>query len=308
MQKKRRLYKDLIQRDKTVYKLTKKKDSIKQKKFDYVDEENEIIRREQFFKQRPFLSESLADCPEGRIFLIIESAPKVHSQPLPSFEFKSIELSQLPHELEEKVKNDQSLKIIDCAIWPKRKTIMLENKSFDVQEQSGYYFQNPQIQLSKNTMHNLPMFSYKRHNETIQPVEIKEEIVEEIMPEFDNFNICKNYSKIYEIPVQEIEEETPNKAELEFQNNYMFDYVDRTPKDMAIQTETPILNPPSEKSVESELAKSKDSHLYKSNCLTLLIRKELFTPNHQTLMTIFMSTKTSKKTQLSGFAIAKNST
>jgi hypothetical protein len=61
------LYKELIQRDRTVYKLSKKKNSIKDKKFDFIDEEREILRRDKFANQRKFLSDTLQGDSEGII-------------------------------------------------------------------------------------------------------------------------------------------------------------------------------------------------------------------------------------------------
>ena len=64
-QKKKRLYKELMQRDKTVYKLSKKKSLINEKKFDFIDEEKEILRRDQFVNQRQFLSDTLNGNSQG---------------------------------------------------------------------------------------------------------------------------------------------------------------------------------------------------------------------------------------------------
>ena len=66
MRDKKKKYKELMHRDKKVYQLSKKKDSIKDRKFGFVDEENEIIRKQKFALDREFLSKDLDPFPEGR--------------------------------------------------------------------------------------------------------------------------------------------------------------------------------------------------------------------------------------------------
>lgn len=66
---KKKNYKELMHRDKKLFKLSKKKNSIKDKKFGFIDEENEIIRKQKFALNREFLSKNLNSCPKEGNYL-----------------------------------------------------------------------------------------------------------------------------------------------------------------------------------------------------------------------------------------------
>jgi hypothetical protein len=152
--------------------------------------------------------------------------------------------------------------------WPEIKEKNVETMGYGLVDQSVYFFKAEGEQDQIDILEVLPSFVYGK-----SPEEPIKEIIFQIEEKIENndFDICQNYSKMHENIIPQEEED--NKKSLEFMNNYVFGYVDNSPKDMATQTytvkepevkiQTPVVSKELDQLTKSESVNESD--LYKRN-------------------------------------------